>query len=53
MMVCRVLGKNVKLQVIKNASHIPPVENAWQFNNIIDTFLRDSPDQGLPLMARL
>lgn len=49
----KVLGKNVKLQVIKNSSHIPQVENAWQFNKIIDTFLRDSPDRGLPLMARL
>ncbi|WOG85531.1 hypothetical protein DCAR_0104721 [Daucus carota subsp. sativus] len=49
----KVLGKNVKLKVIKNASHIPQVENAWKFNNIIDTFLRDSPDQGLSLMSKL
>ncbi|GAV69645.1 Abhydrolase_6 domain-containing protein [Cephalotus follicularis] len=34
-----ILGEKVKLEVIKNASHVPQVEYPGQFNNIVKTFL--------------
>ncbi|KAM6541925.1 hypothetical protein CsatB_006372 [Cannabis sativa] len=35
----QLLGKNVKLEVIKEASHLPNIEKADQFNQILNNFL--------------
>lgn len=34
----KMLGEKVKLQIIKNASHIPQIEQSDQFNNILKEF---------------
>ncbi|XP_068314592.1 uncharacterized protein [Pyrus communis] len=36
------LGPKTKLEVIKNTSHVPQVENPAQFNNIVKSYLCDS-----------
>ncbi|PQP99251.1 pimeloyl-[acyl-carrier protein] methyl ester esterase-like [Prunus yedoensis var. nudiflora] len=36
------LGPKTRLEVIKNTSHVPQVENPIQFNNIVESFLCDS-----------
>lgn len=33
------LGEKVKLEVIKNAAHVPQIECAGQFNNVVNNFL--------------
>ncbi|XVF89007.1 hypothetical protein PTKIN_Ptkin19aG0096900 [Pterospermum kingtungense] len=33
------LGKNTRLEVIKNTSHVPQIENSAEFNNILKDFL--------------
>lgn len=35
----RLIGKNVKLEPIKNASHVPQIESTQQFNYIVNSFL--------------
>ncbi|KAH8504648.1 hypothetical protein Peur_045865 [Populus x canadensis] len=37
------IGKNVKLEIVKNTSHVPQIENAAEFNKIIKNFLSASP----------
>ncbi|KAL8501913.1 hypothetical protein ACS0TY_021146 [Phlomoides rotata] len=36
----KLLGEKARLQVIKNASHVPQLEDAPQFNKIVNNFLR-------------
>jgi pimeloyl-ACP methyl ester carboxylesterase len=40
---CRLIGKNVKLEIVKDTSHVPQIENAAEFNKIIKNFLSASP----------
>ncbi|XP_057776407.1 uncharacterized protein LOC130995229 isoform X2 [Salvia miltiorrhiza] len=35
----KLLGENARLQVIKNTSHVPQLEDSGQFNNIVNNFL--------------
>ncbi|KAJ6406602.1 hypothetical protein OIU84_010171 [Salix udensis] len=37
------IGKNVRLEIIKDTSHVPQIENAAEFNEIIKNFLGVSP----------
>ncbi|KAG5244059.1 hydrolase family protein [Salix suchowensis] len=37
------IGKNVRLEIIKDTSHVPQIENAAEFNEIIKKFLGASP----------
>uniref|UniRef100_A0A6N2L1P1 AB hydrolase-1 domain-containing protein n=1 Tax=Salix viminalis TaxID=40686 RepID=A0A6N2L1P1_SALVM len=37
------IGKNVRLEIIKDTSHVPQIENAAEFNEIIKNFLGASP----------
>ncbi|XP_062098685.1 uncharacterized protein LOC133804545 [Humulus lupulus] len=37
----QLLGKKVKLEVIKEASHLPQIEKADEFNKIVNNFLRE------------
>lgn len=37
------IGKNVKLEIVKDTSHVPQIENAAEFNKIIKNFLSASP----------
>ncbi|KAF9680934.1 hypothetical protein SADUNF_Sadunf06G0173200 [Salix dunnii] len=37
------IGKNVRLEIIKDTSHVPQIENAAEFNEIIRKFLGASP----------
>lgn len=39
----RVIGKNVKLELIKEAAHVPQIEKPVEFNRIIINFLRGTP----------
>ncbi|CAK7352752.1 unnamed protein product [Dovyalis caffra] len=39
----KLIGKNVKLEIVMNTSHVPQIENAAEFNQIIKTFLSTSP----------
>lgn len=36
----KLVGEKTRLHVIKNASHVPQLENAARFNNIVNDFLR-------------
>lgn len=41
-LLCRIIGDKTKLEIIENTSHVPQIECAQEFNNIVLRFFSGS-----------